>query len=111
MVATYATSTPPGVSASATTARFSHGASMSSTTRSTLPAGSATGSTSARAPTVSVQAGCGPSKNESTLPRATAAKSARRSIEWRCPVSPTARSSDMVSAPEPTPASTPRAPG
>src|SRR5665647_2321980 len=44
VLATYATSTPPGARASATACRFSHGASMSRTTRSTLPGCSVTGS-------------------------------------------------------------------
>ena len=66
---------------------------------------------SARSPTVSCQAGCGPPKNVSTFARAMSAKSARRSNECTSPWSPTARSRDMVSAPEPTPASTTRAPG
>ena len=89
---------------------FSHGASMSSTTRSTLATGSAA-STSARSPTVSRQAGCGAPKNASTFARAIAAKSSRRSTECSTPPSPTARSRLMLSAPEPTPASTTRAPG
>ena len=103
--------TPPGASASATASRFSHGASMSSTTRSTLPGSATVGRTSDRSPTDSSQAGCGPPKNPSTLPRAIAAKSSRRSMECSEPPSPTARSSDMVSAPDPTPASITRAPG
>ena len=60
---------------------------------------------------MSFQAGCGPPKNDSTLLRAMSAKSWRRSYDDTCPSSPTARSSDMVSAPDPTPASTTRAPG
>src|SRR5659263_620474 len=75
------------------------------------PGCSVTGSTSLRSPTVRVQAGCGPSKKLSTLARAIPAKSSRRSIECRWPPSSTARSRDMVRAPDPTPASTTRAPG
>ena len=60
---------------------------------------------------MTVQAGCGPPKKRSTLARAIVAKSSRRSKEDSRPVSPTARSSDIDSAPEPTPASTTCAPG
>ena len=56
-------------------------------------------------------AGWGPPNMVSTLPRAMSANSARRSKECSRPSSPTARSREMDSAPEPTPASTTRAPG
>ena len=84
---------------------------MSRTTRSIEPASTASGSDSTRSPTVTVQAGCGPPKKARTLPWAMSAKSSRRSNECSIPWSPTARSRDMLSAPEPTPASTTRAPG
>ena len=69
------------------------------------------GSASARSPTVSRQAGWSPPKNWVTLRRATSANSSRRSYDDTRPRGPTARSSEQVSAPEPTPASTTRAPG
>ena len=53
----------------------------------------------------------GAEKNWSTLRRATSANSSRRSYDDTRPCGPTARSSEQVSAPEPTPASTTRAPG
>ncbi len=56
-------------------------------------------------------AGCGPPNMVSMFPRAISANSSRRSNERTWPSSPTARSSEMVRAPEPTPASTTRAPG
>ncbi len=58
--------------------------------------------------------GCSPSglaKNWVTLRRATSANSSRRSYDDTCPVGPTARRSEQVSAPDPAPASTTRAPG
>jgi hypothetical protein len=88
---------------------------MSSTTRSTSPSASPSAPVSdrrsARSPTVSRQAGCGPPKKVWTFTRAMSAKSPRRSKECSTPRSPTARSNDIVSAPDPTPASTTRAPG
>ena len=66
---------------------------------------------SARSPSTSSQAGCGPPKNRSTLRWATSANSGRRSRTSTRPPSPTARSSEQVSAPDPAPASTTRAPG
>ena len=62
-------------------------------------------------PTRSSQAGCGPAKKFSTLRRAIAAKSSRRSNEISRPASVTARSRLQVSAPDPAPASSTRAPG
>ena len=60
---------------------------------------------------MSVQfAGAAPRKL-TTLPVATRANSSRRSNEINRPVSPTARSNQRDSAPEPTPASTTVAPG
>src|SRR5690606_23157876 len=111
VVATYATSTPPGTSASAATWRFSQGASMSRTTRSTVPGSMAVGSTSARSPTTTSQAGWSAPNQVRAFALAISAKSARRSTDSRRPVGPTAWSSDMLSAPDPTPASTTRAPG
>ena len=68
------------------------------------------GSSSARSPIVSCQAGWeSPSaapKNWLTLRRATSANSSRRSYDDTRPCGPTARSSEQVRAPEPTPAST-----
>ena len=52
-----------------------------------------------------------PPKNWSTLRRATSANSSRRSYDDTRPCGPTARSSEQVRAPEPTPASTTWAPG
>ena len=52
-----------------------------------------------------------PPKNWVTLARATSANSSRRSYDDTRPCGPTARSSEQVSAPDPTPASTTRAPG
>ncbi len=84
---------------------------MSSTTRSTSRSVGEAGSASARSPTVTVQPGWGEPKNRSTFFCAMAAKSSRRSYDETRPVSPTARSSDIDSAPDPTPASTTWAPG
>ena len=62
-----------------------------------------------------VQAGwvspSGAPKNWPTLRRAMSANSSRRSKDETWPVGPTARSSEQLSAPEPAPASTTRAPG
>src|SRR4029079_18831980 len=73
------------------------------------------GSASARSPSVSCQAGCvspaGAPKNWVTFLRATSADSSRRSYDDTRPYGPTARSSEHVSAPDPTPASTTWAPG
>ena len=82
---------PPGVSASATTSTHSHGASMSSTTRSTSLSADP-GSASARSATVSDQPGCSPPNSCSTLRVAISAKSARRSYDDTRPDGPTARS-------------------
>jgi hypothetical protein len=62
-------------------------------------------------PFTSCQVGGAPPKNCSTLRRAISAKSGLRSNETRVPCSPTARSSQQLSAPEPAPASSTRAPG
>lgn len=84
---------------------------MSRTTRSTLSGSTSPGNDSTRSPTTTRHAGCSRPKKALTLPWAIPAKSARRSKEINSPSSPTARSSDIDSAPEPTPASTTRAPG
>ena len=60
---------------------------------------------------VSDHAGWSPPKNCVTFRRATSANSSRRSYDDTRPCGPTARSSEQVSAPEPTPASTTSAPG
>ncbi len=84
---------------------------MSSTTRSTLPGSTSAGNASTRSPTTTRHAGCSCPKNARTFPWAIPAKSARRSNEMSSPSVPTARNSDIDSAPDPTPASTTRAPG
>ncbi len=89
VVATYTTRIPPGISASATASTHSHGASMSSTTRSNAgrgPRRDGPGAPGQVADLDGVQFGCGPPKNRSTLPRATSAKSARRSYDETRPV-------------------------
>ena len=63
------------------TSMHSHGASMSSTTRSTDAAATACGRASTRSPTTTSQLSGSPPRNVSTLARATSAKSARRSNE------------------------------
>ena len=69
-------------------------------------------SRSTRSPTRSSQAGCGPPKKFSTLRRAMAAKSSRRSYEVSRPCSARPPAAGSRSAhPDPAPASTTRAPG
>ncbi len=84
---------------------------MSSTTRSMLPGAQTAGRVSCRSPTVSVQfSGTLPEK-ATTLPVAISANSSRRSKEKRAPSEPTPLSRCSDRAPDPTPASTTRAPG
>lgn len=110
-VATYAMTIPPGVSASLTASSVFQGASMSRTTRSTLPGPKVCGRVSARSPTVTDQFSGSPSKKSAMFPAAIVANSSRSSNECTDPVAPTARSSAIDRAPDPTPASTTVAPG
>ena len=114
VVATYATSTPPGASACAAASRHSHGASMSSTTRSTV-AGRATSRRQPLGQVADVERP-GRVRRRRRTPRRwcarSSAKSARRSYERQPAAGRRPRAAARRSARRsPTPASTTRAPG
>ena len=107
MVATYAHTMPPEASAAATASTQSQGEHVQDDPVDVLAPRQSLGQVADGEPPGRVVA----AEELGDVARATSANSSRRSYDDTRPCGPTARSSEQVSAPEPTPASTTWAPG